>query len=139
MRYETSVEIAAPPEMVWAVLADVERWPEWTESMTSVRRLDDGELRVGSEARIAQPRLRPATWRVTDLEAGSHFTWESRAPGVRSVAGHSVVRLGERRSRVSLTLDQTGPTATLVRAFAAGLVRRYLAVEAAGLERRCTT
>jgi carbon monoxide dehydrogenase subunit G len=42
MRYETQVAIHATPEAVWAVLAEVERWPEWTPSMTLVRRLERG-------------------------------------------------------------------------------------------------
>jgi uncharacterized protein YndB with AHSA1/START domain len=50
MRYEIEVDIDSTPEAVWAVLADVERWPEWTPSMTLVRRLEDGSV---SAARCA--------------------------------------------------------------------------------------
>src|SRR6266516_666434 len=52
MHIERSVDINAPPERVWAVMADVERWPEWTESMKSVERLDSGEFGVGSKAKL---------------------------------------------------------------------------------------
>lgn len=135
--YEVTVEIEARPELVWAVLADVERWPEWTASMRSVRRLDAGEQRVGSEACVAQPRLPEATWRVTELEPGSRFAWESRSPGLRSAGDHAVTRLDDRRSRALLALDQTGPAAPLVALLYGRLIRRYLALESAGLGRRC--
>jgi hypothetical protein len=36
--------MAAPPEVVWAVMADAERWHEWTESACGIRLLDKGPL-----------------------------------------------------------------------------------------------
>lgn len=137
MHDEIEVEIEAPAEAVWEVLADVERWPEWTASMRSVRRLDGGALHVGSEALVEQPRLRDLTYRVTRLEPASDFTWESRSPGLRVEAGHAITPLGERRSRVKLTVEQSGLMGVLVRPLTAGITRRYLAMETAGLKRRC--
>jgi hypothetical protein len=57
---------------VFAVLHDVERWPEWT--MTAVKKMDDGPLVVGSKVRVRQPKLLPAVWLVTELDENRAFT-----------------------------------------------------------------
>jgi len=79
--YSTTFDIQAPPDRVLEVLYDVERWPEWTSTVTSVRRMDEGPFRVGSKAEIRQPKLRPAVWQVTELDRRS-LTWVSRSPGI---------------------------------------------------------
>ena len=70
MRFMATMDIAAPAQLVYEVYADVERWPEWAVSVTSVERLDQGPLRVGSRARIKQPRLPTAVWEVTEVVTG---------------------------------------------------------------------
>ena len=131
------IDIAAPPDQVWAVMADVERWPEWTASVRSVERLDQGPFGVGSRARIRQPRLPVAIWTVTALEPGRYFEWRSPAPGLLSVGGHRVDAAGDHASRVTLSLTWRGPLAPVVRLLFGKLARRYVEMEAQGLKRRC--
>lgn len=134
-RFTIVTDIPAPPERVWSVMADVERWPEWTPSVTEIRRLDRGLLAVGSRARIRQPRLLPATWEVTELVEGRRFTWLTRSPGVRVTAEHEVLPAGA-GSRVTLSVSFAGPLGPLVARLTRRLNRRYLQLEAEGLRAR---
>jgi uncharacterized membrane protein len=134
--FESSVEIDRPAEAVFAVFSDVAGWPSWTESITSVDLLDDGPLRVGSRAKIRQPRLPMATWTVTELVPGRSFSWEARGPGVRSVGRHEVEPRNTGSTARSI-LEQHGPLGVIMGTIYAGLTRRYLAMESAGLKARC--
>ncbi|WP_211328716.1 hypothetical protein [Thermomonospora umbrina] len=42
MPYEITMDIGAPIERFWEVLVLVERWAEWSASMSGVERLDAG-------------------------------------------------------------------------------------------------
>jgi uncharacterized protein YndB with AHSA1/START domain len=46
----TSIEIDAPVERVWAILADIERQPEWMHDLREVRLLTPPPVRVGTRA-----------------------------------------------------------------------------------------
>ncbi len=137
MAYETSIMIDAAPERVWAVLTDVERWPEWTASMQKVVSEDKGPLAVGSKVRIKQPRVPAVTWEVSELEPGRSFTWTATAPGVTTVAEHRLAALGPSTVEVHLGIRRSGPLAGVVSAVSAALTRRYVAMEAKGLKERC--
>lgn len=133
--FNVAVAIDAPPEKVFALLCDVERWPEWTPTMTNVRRLDNGPFAVGSSARIRQPKLRPTVWKVTELEDGRNFTWVTSAPGLRMKAGHRVERQGA-GSRVELSFEISGLIATVVSRLYGALIEMYVTTETQKLKQR---
>ena len=135
MEYQVSVGIDAPPDVVWAVMSDGERWHEWTASVTSVRLLDYGPLRIGSRALIRQPRFPPAVWKVTALEPGRSFTWRSGMPLMWVYGQHSIEPVGS-GTRATLRLIYDGVLARLMGRITRGITNRYLGMEASGLKRR---
>lgn len=137
MEQSITVEIAASPERVWDVLSDVERWPDWTPTVTSVRRLGDGPLRVGGRAQISQPRIPETEYVVTDLTPGRSFTWVATGPGVRTTAHHTVDPLPGGGTRVRLSVSQAGWLGRVMGRFYRGLTDRYLENEANGLKATC--
>ncbi|HEX6935972.1 MAG TPA: SRPBCC family protein [Actinomycetes bacterium] len=138
MRFEATTDVAAPAERVFDVYADVEHWPDWTASVTSVERLDEGPLRVGSRARIKQPRLPVAVWEVTDLVPGRSFTWIARGPGIVTTGSHVVAQAGSGdRVRVTASLEQGGVLGPLLGLLTKRLTNRYLDIEVRGLKAHC--
>jgi hypothetical protein len=136
--FRTCIDIAAAPERVWEIIRDVERWHEWTASITRIERLDDGPLRLGSRALVHQPRLPPNRFEVTALEDGRGFTWETRSPGLRGAGHHWIERTGS-GCRVTLGVDFRGLLAPLIARLYGGLTQRYIEMEAAGLKARAET
>lgn len=134
-RFSVTTDIIASPQRVWAVISDIERWPEWTASITRIERLDSGPIRVGSKARVKQPRLATALFEVTDWRPERGFDWVTRNPGVTALARH-VIEPTERGARVTLSVEFSGPLAGVVAWWFGGLAQRYVQMEAEGLKRR---
>jgi len=134
--FTTSVTIAASPHRVWTVLADVERWPDWTRSVSRIEHLGPGALGVGSRVRIEQPRLRPAVWTVTAWQPALGFAWVAPSPGAVATGLHAIEACAG-GSKVTLTIRFTGLLAPVVGLLAGRLTREYMGLEAAGLKARC--
>jgi uncharacterized membrane protein len=134
MRFDHSTTVNAPAERVWAVFSDVTHWPDWTPTVASVERLDEGELRVGARTRIRQPKLPVAVWEVTELKDGEYFEWVSRAPGIKTTGGHRVVSTPE-GTVATATIIQEGPLGWLFGRLYAKLTRSYIQLETENLKR----
>jgi uncharacterized membrane protein len=135
LTFSVSVDIDAPVARVWQVMSDVDRWHEWTPSITSIQRVDGTSLEVGTRAIVRQPKLPRATWTVTALESGRGFTWVSTAPGVRMVAHHRVEPVGA-GSRATLVMECGGLLGRAVGRLTRQITNRYLGFEASGLKAR---
>ena len=97
MKVEERVEIARPPEDVYAVVADLERGPEWQPSLVRV------DLERGVEVRRVAGHEREASFEVTRNDPPRLFEIVSHAAPVRVRATFALepVRAG---TRVHLTL-----------------------------------
>ena len=137
MHHETLIEIAASPELIWSTLSDVERWPEWTRSVSEVERADAGDFGVGSRVRVKQPGMPRLVWEVTEYEPGEVFSWASKVPGATTTGGHRLTPAPGDNVTVTLTLDQEGFLAPLVWLLTGSRSHRYVQMEADGLKRRC--
>jgi hypothetical protein len=127
------IEIQASPAHVWALLADLEHWHEWTESITHIERLDLGTPGVGRQFHIKQPALGAAVWTITRWEPERSFTWETRSITLDVTAQHRIVPQPS-GARLELELRFLGMWASLKAVLGGATARRSLALQAEGLK-----
>jgi uncharacterized protein YndB with AHSA1/START domain len=109
MEFSITTDVDASADLVFAVLTDVERWPEWTPTVTRVERLDGSSLplAISSRMRVVQPKVPPAEWTVTALEAGR---------GSPVADAHATTSNPRRRGSASSLSAETSPDPTRARA-----------------------
>jgi hypothetical protein len=94
MAYEvsSSIKIAATPENVWAVLADLDNYPQWHPSYHSVT----GQLAVGSTLtiRTTSPATgNPITLKVKVLAVEDiELAWASKLLGITTIKRRFLLR-----------------------------------------------
>jgi hypothetical protein len=136
MTITDSIQIQAPVQAVWQVTEDVERWPEWTPTVTSVRLVDGRPLGLGEVALIKQPMQPLSRWVVTEFIPGQRFAWETRRAGLRMVGTHDLTAV-EGGTRNVLSIDAHGWLAVLLWPVLRPGIRKALADENRGLKTRC--
>ncbi len=87
MKLEETVEISRPPEEVYAVVADLERAPEWQGSLASV------DVERGIEVRRIAGQRRESHFEVQERKPPQRFAIETRSGPVRA---NAVFTLAER-------------------------------------------
>jgi uncharacterized membrane protein len=136
MLTEDTIEIDAPAQLVWEIFSDVERWPEWTASVTSLVGRDGAELAVGKRFSIKQPGMPKLVWKVTEIDPGVSWTWVQSAPGALASARHEVIAQPDSRTLVRQQLGQRGVLGALVARLMVKKTKRFLQLEAQGLKTR---
>jgi carbon monoxide dehydrogenase subunit G len=136
MRTVETFVTSASPQVVWSVLADVEHWCDWTPTVTEVKALNGIGLKVGAKYRVVQPKLRPATYQVTEYVPNTRFTWVQKFAGGAMIADHRVAA-GDGATRVELSFLSKGLVANVVGSLFSRMIRDYVATEARSLKKQC--
>lgn len=132
-QFNTEIFIQASAEQVWQVMQDVERWPEWTASISKVIPLDQGPIAVGKRVKVIQPKLQPAVWKFTKIQPNNGFEWITGNFVLRMVAQHWIQAVAG-GAQVTLSVDISGWLAGFVAKKYGKLTRDYLQMEANGLK-----
>jgi uncharacterized membrane protein len=106
-----SIEIARPPEDVFAYLDDLERHGEWQSQIVSSHRETDGPTRVGTRAtdvRKVPGREQSVTYEITEHDPPRKTSFRGTNGPVRPVGTVTVEPAGEGRSKVTLELELQG-------------------------------
>lgn len=133
MRVEHSVEIDAPITRVWELTLDVESWPNHTPTLTSVERLDQSPIAVGSAVRIKQPAQRERVWTVCELEPNRRFAWSARTMGTTMTATHLLAETAT-GTRQTLSVELEGGASRVVGALIGRPIARAIAAENQGFK-----
>ena len=104
MKIKERIEIARPPEEVYAVVSDLRRGPEWQPSLVRV------DVERGVEVRKVAGQEREASFDVTRNEAPRLFEIVSHASPVRAWATFELEPAGAgTRVGFALVLELSGP------------------------------
>jgi carbon monoxide dehydrogenase subunit G len=78
-----TIEIDAPPERVWDVIMDPERFGDWVTIHRKLGRVDDGPLREGFQVEQTLCLHRAnfkVKWSLAEVSAPHHAVWEGKGP-----------------------------------------------------------
>jgi carbon monoxide dehydrogenase subunit G len=135
-RYDRSIHIDAPPPVVWDVIADVAKWPDWTPTILTVVRQEDGAFGLGSTAKVHPRGFPDALLTVTEFTPGRSFTWEGTGGIGMTVQLAHVVEPDGGGSRATLSVIPGGFAAPFFGWLAARMSKKNVDIEAESLKAR---
>jgi carbon monoxide dehydrogenase subunit G len=113
VKFEESVEIAKPQELVYALVRDLERAPEWQPSLESV------DVQAGTEVRRLGGLRQDATFLILEDDAPRRLAISSESHPAKARATFDLEPAGDGTVvRFTLDVELRGPAR-----FARGIVR----------------
>jgi len=113
------VFIQAPPEKVWRILSELEKWPSWNKSVSMIR--VNGPLETGTSFEWTTGGSRIIS-RLKEVDPPRKIAWSGRMLGIRAIHVWELKAEGE-GTRVRTEESFDGIVATLLR----GLMKKTLA------------
>lgn len=141
-RYDLSIEVDRPAEMVWEVASDLSRTPEWR---TTIRTIDPpATMAVGSPF-SGTTRLLGKSWhwklQITAFDPPRHFAYQVTEGVATPTVEYLVEPLGDDRARFTMSghIDQMNLVARMLKPFALRALRRETRVHLQHLKRLVET
>ena len=112
-----TIDIEAPPEVVWQVIIEAESWPTWYQGASDVvvADSDDGVLRAGSTFSWKTMGFR-FTSVIHEYEPPTRLAWESRRGDIKGYHAWLIIPT-ETGCRILTDESQFGLLANLQKAF----------------------
>jgi len=118
MKFSSSVVINATPEKVFALVDNLEEWPQWIPSIKRIEKLSDGPLKEGSQIRVTAKSgvTVKLLMTITEFVPGQRGVMQGKVLGVRmtryytfeSVEGGTKLTAPAARSRESWRFSSAG-------------------------------
>jgi carbon monoxide dehydrogenase subunit G len=114
-RVERRDRIAAPPDEVFAYIADLDNLPEWQSGVVAAERTTEGEMRVGATARVVRQLMGQrieAPLRVTEYDPPHRLGIGSEVSGVKALAELVLAPAGDGATDLSFAMEIRGSLLT---------------------------
>jgi len=116
MKFSSSVEIDAPPEKVWALVNELEEWPQWIPSIKKIEKLSEGTLGVGSQIRVTAKSTITIKllMTITEFVPGQRAVMQGKVLGTKMTRYYTFEPVNH-RTRLTAGGEVSGLLACLVR------------------------
>jgi uncharacterized membrane protein len=115
MRFESSIEINAPVNKVWALIDKLEEWPQWMPSIKKIKRVSQGPLTVGSQLSVTAKvsgLIVKLLMTITQLVAERRVVLEGKVLGTKLKRFYAL-EPANGKTKVTIGGDVSGPLARL--------------------------
>jgi carbon monoxide dehydrogenase subunit G len=116
MKFESSIDIDAPAERVWALVDKLEEWPQWMPSIKKIERVSQGPLTAGSQLSVTA-KVSGLTVRllmtITEFVEERNVVLEGKALGTKLARFYTLEPVND-KTKLTIGGDVSGALAWVV-------------------------